>query len=70
MKASIDIPDKLYRQLKAKCALEGRSTQEVAVNLFETWVHEERAEHPAEQRAVRSPDWFGALHGYAVHADG
>jgi len=38
MKTSLDIPDDLYRQLKAKSALEGKSVREVATSLFTAWV--------------------------------
>jgi hypothetical protein len=38
MKATVDIPDELYRQVKAKSALEGRPVREVAVELFEGYV--------------------------------
>ncbi|MEI6739304.1 MAG: hypothetical protein WCK74_03240 [Gemmatimonadaceae bacterium] len=38
MKTSIDLPDELYRQVKSKSALEGRTVREVATTLFEGWV--------------------------------
>ncbi|HRQ89202.1 MAG TPA: hypothetical protein PLA50_10405, partial [Bacteroidia bacterium] len=38
MKATIEIPDELYRRVKARSALEGRSLRAVAVQLFETWI--------------------------------
>jgi hypothetical protein len=41
MKTSIDIPDDLYRQVKAKSALEGRAVREVATELFAAWVQAE-----------------------------
>jgi hypothetical protein len=44
MKTSIDIPDDLYRRVKAKSALEGRAVREVASELFAAWV---RSETPA-----------------------
>lgn len=34
MKATIDIPDDLYRKVKAKTAAEGRKIREVTVGLF------------------------------------
>lgn len=40
MKATIDLPDELYRKVKAKSALEGRPVREVAISLFEAWVSE------------------------------
>ncbi len=44
MKATIDIPDDLYRKVKAKSALEGRRVREVAIELFRTWLGE--LDHP------------------------
>ena len=40
MKATIDVPDALYRRVKARSALEGRSVREVTVFLFERWLDE------------------------------
>jgi hypothetical protein len=42
MKATIDVPDELYRRVKAKSALEGRAVREVAVALFRRYVGEGR----------------------------
>lgn len=41
MKATIEIPDDLYRQVKAKSALEGRAIREVTIELYEAWVRQE-----------------------------
>ncbi len=49
MKTSLDLPDELYRQLKAKSALQGRTVREVATSLFTAWV-EDRL--PASSLAV------------------
>jgi hypothetical protein len=40
MKATIDVPDGLYRCVKARSALEGRSVRDVTVLLFERWLEE------------------------------
>jgi hypothetical protein len=40
MKATIDVPDGLYRRVKARSALEGRSVRDVTVVLFERWLTE------------------------------
>lgn len=40
MRTTLDIPDELYRSLKARAAMQGRTVREVAVNLFSTWVAE------------------------------
>jgi len=38
MKATLDIPDELYRRVKARSALEGRSLRAVAIELFQNWL--------------------------------
>jgi hypothetical protein len=40
MKATINVPDGLYREVKARSALEGRSVRDVTVLLFERWLAE------------------------------
>jgi len=39
MKATFDIPDDLYRRVKARTALEGRPLRAVAVQLFQEWLN-------------------------------
>ena len=38
MKATFDLPDQLYRDVKAKTAQEGRTVREVVVALFQQWI--------------------------------
>jgi hypothetical protein len=38
MKATLDIPDDLYRRVKARSAMEGRPMRAVAVQLFQNWL--------------------------------
>lgn len=38
MKATIDIPDQLYRKVKAKAAQEGRRIRDVTIEMFQFWV--------------------------------
>jgi hypothetical protein len=38
MKATFDIPDDLYRRVKARSAMEGRPLRSVAVQLFQNWL--------------------------------
>jgi len=74
MKATIDVPDDLYRRVKAKSALEGRAVREVAIELFRGYVSESPArdnEATAAEKAARHfegreiPSWFGILEKYA-----
>jgi hypothetical protein len=47
MKATLDIPDDLYRRVKARSALEGRPLRSVAVELLQSWL-DASASVPAE----------------------
>lgn len=38
MKATFDLPEDLYRRVKAKSALQGRPVRDVVVELFGAWV--------------------------------
>lgn len=40
MKATIQIPDELYRRVKEKTVREGRTVREVTIGLFQQWVEE------------------------------
>ncbi len=56
MKATIEVPDDLYRKVKAKSALLGKPVREVTIELYERWVAEETA---SEER--KSPEaWLTA----------
>ena len=48
MKATLDIPDDLYRRVKARSAMEGRPLRSVAVQLFQKWLD---ASPPASEAA-------------------
>jgi hypothetical protein len=54
MKATIEIPDDLYRRVKAKSALQGRPIRAVTIELFQRWLDE--AAEPAQQRTERTPE--------------
>ncbi|MGH7900076.1 MAG: hypothetical protein ACREQQ_19130 [Candidatus Binatia bacterium] len=74
MKATIDVPDEVYRRVKAKSALEGRPVRDVAVELFRNWIAETRTAPRRGQRVegdeTNRPAWFGALRRYAANARG
>ena len=69
MKATIDIPDELYRQVKAKSALRGQRVREVAVSLFQGWIEDAEAGAADKPIAVHEsePVWFGAARKHARH---
>jgi hypothetical protein len=47
MKATIDVPDELYRRVKAKTAMQGRAIREVTVELYQRWLEEGEEKPPA-----------------------
>ncbi len=71
MKATMEIPDDLYRQVKAKSALEGRAVRAVAVELFRQYVGLDEPSKPEvggrDLEVLRRiggdpvPEWFGSL---------
>lgn len=48
MKATIDIPEGLYRKVKAKSALLGHSVREVTIELYQHWLGETPATAPED----------------------
>jgi hypothetical protein len=68
MKATMDIPDELYRQVKAKSALRGQAVREVAVSLFQGWLATADDAPPVAPSLTDGhppPAWFGAARQYA-----
>lgn len=57
MKATIDIPDEVYRKVKAKSALQGRSIRDVTTELYRQWVDGEPSS--ADSRAAN--EWLEDL---------
>jgi len=71
MKATLDIPDMLYRQVKAKSALEGQPIRLVAIDLFSAWVNAApmavtKKEAPPSRKTETLPSWFGIARPYAA----
>lgn len=52
MKATIQIPDDLYRRVKAEAALRGRTIRDVTTELYRRWLREGEGagvgQHPTE----------------------
>jgi len=68
MKATIDIPEDLYRRVKAKSALRGQPVREVVVSLFQAWIQEAEDAPPQAPRRTAgepAPGWFGMAREYA-----
>jgi hypothetical protein len=69
MKAPIDIPDGLYRRVKARSAIEGRPLRSVAVELFQKWLDNPPAEPAPEDEPPTGEDlakypWLGIARRY------
>lgn len=58
MKATIDIPDELYRKVKARSALLGKPIREVTVELYERWVAGELSPPAAASADAWLRDWL------------
>lgn len=59
MKTTIDVPDELYRKVKAKSAIQGRRVRDVTVELFQRWIGERPAgKEPPGSAAAWLEDWL------------
>ena len=58
MKATIDIPDDLYRQIKAEAALRGLTVREVTTRLYRRWLKEGDAGSPGEAPSAWLRSWL------------
>ena len=52
MKTTIDIPDELYRQIKAKTALAGESVRNFVLDALKTKLKSPKKNHPSGWRFV------------------
>jgi hypothetical protein len=55
MKATFQIPDELYREVKAETAREGRTVRDVAITLFQQWLRQKKELTPPAGHV----DWQG-----------
>ena len=58
MKATIDIPDDLYRQVKAEAALRGLTIREVTTTLYRRWLRGGQENEAAGQQTPE--EWLRA----------
>lgn len=69
MKATLDIPDQLYRSVKARSALEGRPLRSIAIELFQNWLQAPPAQprvennEPTPEELVKYP-WLAISKKY------
>jgi hypothetical protein len=67
MKATIDIPDDLYRRVKAKTALKGRAVRDVTIELFQSWVNE--SDDLPAGKPDKGTNWVDELLKHSIPAD-
>ncbi len=60
MKATINIPDDLYRRVKAEAALRGLTIREVTTRLYQRWLSEEEPRTDESNRTDWPHSWFRA----------
>ena len=58
MKATIEIPDDLYRRVKAKSALQGRAIREVTMELYQRWLADDTARDREGSAQKWLADWM------------
>lgn len=64
MKTTLDVPDDLYRAVKAKSAMDGLSVRSVTLMLYGDWLaRPARAPGAPVSAAKRLPVWFGLGRG-------
>jgi hypothetical protein len=69
MRTTVDLSDALYRAVKAKAALEGRTVREVLTQAVEQWL-QGSPQAPAAPSAPTPRPWIGGLREYARRTPG
>ncbi len=57
MKTTIDIPDELYRRVKARSALLGKRIRDVTIELYSRWLEEEEGQDYTGQPQQWLDEW-------------
>ena len=60
MKATIQIPDDLYRRVKARAALRGRTIRDVTTELYRRWLGEEEGDGTIQNPTEWLRGWLSA----------
>ncbi|MCG8469355.1 MAG: hypothetical protein MJB57_14300 [Gemmatimonadetes bacterium] len=60
MKATIQIPDDLYRRVKAQAALRGRTIRDVTTELYRRWLGEEEGAGLSQNPTEWLRGWLSA----------
>ena len=70
MKITTDLPEELYRQVKAKAALEGRAVREVTEALYRAYVESPDAISRVEAGAAWVERWTTVADSLSLLPDG
>jgi hypothetical protein len=60
MKATIDVPDELYRRVKAEAAMRGLTVREVTMDLYQRWLRERQDAEMTERPSEWLQSWLSA----------
>jgi len=58
MKATIDVPDALYRRVKARAALDGRAVRDVTIELYEQWLGDRDVPGSEADAPLSGAEWL------------
>ena len=70
MKTTLDVPDDLYRAVKARSAMEGLTVRSVTLMLYGDWLASPALSHENDHQAQQKKDanplpaWFGLGRGH------
>ena len=66
MKTTIDIPNDIYRRVKAKTAMQSRTIREITVSLYLGWItSQEAVVETSSPDVTATPNWFASAKSYA-----
>lgn len=58
MKATIDVPDALYRRVKARAALDGRAVRDITIELYERWLGDRDVPGSETDAPLSGAEWL------------
>ena len=64
MRTTLDIPDTMYRRIKARSAEEGRTVRSITLVLYSQWLGDSQPEErrsSIRRRRAAKPSWFGSV---------
>ena len=64
MRTTLDIPDTMYRRIKARTAQEGSTVRAITLVLYSQWLGDEPKVETSRRSAARKrrvPSWFGSV---------